>query len=197
MADTTTDRTRVPRARPMGRAVSPRHHDEQAAPRPSSAKPSKGSSSGEKKVKKKKSTPPVAPLSLGMPMQNADELPADQARQQLGELQKKYGALIVNFNNQQAELAASIKRTASLENEVVALREQLGGSGDQQVASLQRQLQDSVQELRTVEAMNMTLQKKVNTLQVHLSARAPLCCARRRAPGRRRPPPAAPAGLTA
>ena len=132
----------------MGRAASPRTHHpgEQAAPRPSS---SKGGSSGEKKVRKKKSTPPVAPLSLGMPMvQNMDELPAEQARQQLGELQKKYGALIVNFNNQQAELAASLKRVNSLENEVVALKEQLGGSGDQQIASLQRQLQDSVQARR-------------------------------------------------
>ena len=74
-----------------------------------------------------------------------DELSAEQAKQQLADMNKKYGALIVNFNNQQAELAASLKRTASLESEVEALREQVGGSGDQQVASLQRQLQDSVQ----------------------------------------------------
>jgi hypothetical protein len=155
----------------VGRAASPRPDHDGAAPRPSSSKGSKSADGEKKKVKKKKSTPPVAPLSLGMPMvQNTDELPADQARQQLGELQKKYGALIVNFNNQQAELAASLKRTASLENEVAALKEQLGGSGDQQITSLQRQLQDSVQELRQVEAMNMTLQKKVNTLQVeHVS----------------------------
>jgi len=158
----------VPKAKPMGRASSPRAHAP-GGPAPSSGK----AASGEKKLKAKKTknAPPVAPLSLGCPIvSNMDELSAEQAKQQLADMNKKYGALIVNFNNQQAELAASLKRTASLESEVEALREQVGGSGDQQVASLQRQLQDSVQELRQVEAMNMTLQKKVNKLQVeHVS----------------------------
>lgn len=126
---------------------------------------------------KKPKAPPTAPikaLDLGVPLSKPDEMTEEQAKAALVALQQKYGALIVNFNNQQAELQASQKTCKGLKADLDALRQmQMGGQGmstDQQVVALQRQLQASEQELRVAERQNMALQKKVNQLQVeHVS----------------------------
>ena len=97
----------------------------------------------------------------------------EQAKKDLEELQKKYGVLVVNFNNQQAELAASQKQIAKLEDELGAAKAMAaggGGSADEQVTALREQLAKTQSELRSVEGSNMALQKKVNKLQVeHVS----------------------------
>merc|ERR1719198_737656 len=108
-----------------------------------------------------------------MPMNKPDEMTEEAAKSDLTELQKKYGALVVNFNNQQAELAASQKRCVSLEAEVTSLKAQTSGtpmSADESVAALTKELAHVKEELRAAEAGNMNLQKKVNKLQVeHVS----------------------------
>ena len=49
-------------------------------------------------------------------MSDVDALCEAEAKKELVALQKKYGALIVNFNNQQAELAAVLKRCAAADD---------------------------------------------------------------------------------
>lgn len=144
---------------------------EGASPR---AAPAAGAKSDKKpKAKKPKGAVPTAPVSLGMPMNKPDEMTEEAAKSDLTELQKKYGALVVNFNNQQAELAASQKRCVSLEAEVTSLKAQTSGtpmSADESVAALTKELAHVKEELRAAEASNMNLQKKVNKLQVeHVS----------------------------
>jgi len=105
-------------------------------------------------------------------MHKVAELDERQAKDDLQELQKKYGALIVNFNNQQAELAKALKTNADLESEVEKLRSEVGNplSADDKVASLQKQLESAQGEIRALEQANMNLQKKFNKLQVeHVS----------------------------
>lgn len=98
---------------------------------------------------------------------NIEQLSEVQAKAQLGELQKKYGALIVNFNNQQAELATSQKRLAAAEQREQMQRGERGADGSDPI---QEQLQSTLAELRAAEAQNMQLQKKINKLQVeHVS----------------------------
>ena len=119
-----------------------------ASPRPSpraSPAPKEGKSDKPKKAKKPKASPPLGPVSLGLPLSKPDELTEAQAKQELTNLQKKYGALIVNFNNQQAELAASQKRVRALDADMSSLSKQVGGPADAQAASLHEQLQNSLQ----------------------------------------------------
>ena len=110
----------TPRAKPAARPASPRA--ERAGSPRTPAKPAEGK---EKKTKKKSSKPPTAPLAVEMPMHKVETLNEKEAKSDLEELQKKYGALIVNFNNQQAELAKSLKHAQDLENQVARLTEQV------------------------------------------------------------------------
>lgn len=152
----------TPRAKPMvGK--------EGASPR-ASTPASKDKAGGEKKPKSKKSKAPTAPVSLGMPMNKPADLTEEAAKNDLVELQKKYGALVVNFNNQQAELAAEQGKAARLEARLARAE---AGSGAEP-ANVEAGLRDEVEKLRgelaALEATNMALQKKVNKLQVeHVS----------------------------
>ena len=76
-----------------------------------------------------------------MVISNIEQLSEVQAKAQLGELQKKYGALIVNFNNQQAELATSQKRLAAAEQREQMQRGERGADGSDPV---QEQLQSTL-----------------------------------------------------
>jgi len=146
-----------PRAKPMARPASPR-----PSPRASPAAPRPPTAEKKAKGKKPKSSPPLAPASLGMPMSKPESLSESEAKETLATLQQKYGALIVNFNNQQAELAAAQNRVRQLEERLAAAN--AGGNAEtDQTSTL-------LNELRAVEAQNMALQKKVNKLQVeHVS----------------------------
>ena len=152
----------TPRAKPMVAKES-------ASPR---AAPAAGKSAAEKKpkAKKPKGSVPTVPMSLGMPMNKPADLTEEAAKSDLEALQKKYGALVVNFNNQQAELAAAQRQIHVLEDENSRLKGSSGLSGDAATASLQSQLDQTLSELRSLESTNMQLQKKVNKLQVeHVS----------------------------
>lgn len=72
-------------------------------------------------------------------MQKPEALSEDQAKADLTELQKKYGTLVVTFNNQQTELAASQKLVMQLEAELTALK----------ASQNSMPVEDSVQALRT------------------------------------------------
>jgi len=107
-------------------------------------------------------------------MNKPDTLNETEAKSDLSELQKKYGALIVNFNNQQAELAKALKHTQRLEAENERLEQQLAlgrpMSSDESQADLSRENAKLQQTIQSLETMNMQLQKKVNKLQVeHVS----------------------------
>ena len=56
-------------------------------------------------------------------MNKPSDLSEAAAKADLEALQKKYGALVVSFNNQQAELAALQRHNATLEQEKLALQE--------------------------------------------------------------------------
>jgi len=143
------------------------------------AKPTAKPEGGDKKpadkkpeAEKPKGAAPPAPIGLGMPMSKPAELSEDQAKADLENLQQKYGALVVNFNNQQAELAAAHKKIVDLESDNDRLKAQASGqfSADDNQQALQARLEQTLQELRALEATNMQLQKKVNKLQVeHVS----------------------------
>ena len=132
----------TPRSKPVARPASPR-----ASPRAAPAAPSPKPAGEPKKVKAKKpkAAPPTAPVSLGVPVNKVDEMSEEQAKTELESLQRKYGALIVNFNNQQAELAASQKRNTVLEEEVLSLKAQMTSPTDEQVTALQEQLRSTLQ----------------------------------------------------
>lgn len=138
-----------------------------------SPRASKPAAAGDKKpkAKKPKATAPTAPMTLGMPMQKPADLSEDQAKADLAEMQKKYGTLVVTFNNQQAELAASQKLNQQLEAELEALKASQGSMPvEDSVKALRSQLEQTSAELKACEAQNMALQKKVNKLQVeHVS----------------------------
>jgi len=139
---------------------------------PRAAAPAKGSESKKPKAKKPKGAVPTAPVSLGMPMNKPAEMSEDAAKADLEQLQQKYGALVVNFNNQQAELAAAQKRIVSVEseNEVLKTQKSADFSPDDNAKQLQSDLTQAQGDLRALEASNMALQKKVNKLQVeHVS----------------------------
>lgn len=107
-------------------------------------------------------------------MNKPESLNEKEAKSDLEELQKKYGALIVNFNNQQAELAKSLKNSQDLEQQVARLTEQVNlgrpMTSEENQADVQNQMNKYVAEIRTLEAQNMALQKKVNQLHVeHVS----------------------------
>jgi len=166
----------TPRAKPAARPSSPRGERAPASPRasPAAAKPN-GDKEKKPKVKKVKGDklPPTAPMTLEMPMHKVTELNETQAKDDLQELQKKYGALIVNFNNQQAELAKALKERAELEARVVDLESERGQpppSAEEAIQRLQKQLESAQGEVNALEQNNMNLQKKVNKLQVeHVS----------------------------
>ena len=139
----------TPRAKPAARPSSPRGERVPASPRASPAtKAVNGDKEKKPKVKKVKGDklPPTAPMSLEMPMHKVTDLNETQAKDDLQELQKKYGALIVNFNNQQAELAKALKANADLEARVAELEAERGGpplSSDETTAKLQKQLESA------------------------------------------------------
>jgi bifunctional ADP-heptose synthase (sugar kinase/adenylyltransferase) len=113
---------------------------------------------------------PAPATTAALLVRRPADLTEDQAKADLEALQKKYGALVVNFNNQQAELAACQKRLAAMEGDLAKAKAEVGSSADEVTASLREQLAASVADLRAVEASNMALQKKVNKLQVeHVS----------------------------
>ena len=134
-----------PRAKPMARTSSPRPMRPDSAPvaRPASS----SSATPAKKPKAKKPSakaPPQAPGAGGavkprrvadptLVISNIEQLSEAQAKAQLSELQKKYGALIVNFNNQQAELATSQKRLAAAEQREQMQRGERGADGSDPV----------------------------------------------------------------
>lgn len=119
-----------------------------AKPEGASPRASKPAAAGDKKVKKAKpkGSAPTAPIGLGMPMQKAEGLSEDQAKADLTELQKKYGTLVVTFNNQQAELAASQKANQQLEAEIAGLKaSQNSVPVEESVAKLREQLDTTQQ----------------------------------------------------
>merc|ERR1719197_2263780 len=132
--------------------------------KPMVAKDKEGAKPADKKpkAKKPKGAAPTAPVSLGMPMNKPAELSEDAAKADLEAIQQKYGALVVNFNNQQAELAAAQKRIVDLEaeNERLKVQSSEGFSADDKTKALQEQVTSVTGELRSLEAANMALQKK-------------------------------------
>merc|ERR1719230_2022612 len=105
-------------------------------------------------------------------MNKPADLTEDAAKADLEQLQSKYGALVVNFNNQQAELAAAQKQISQLEEDNERLRAQTSAdfSADDRSKQQASALEKALSELRALEAANMALQKKVNKLQVeHVS----------------------------
>ena len=148
----------TPRAKPTAKPDGP-------AP---AAKPATGEKKA--KAKKPKGAAPTAPIGLGMPMNKPADMSEEAAKADLESLQKKYGALVVNFNNQQAELASSQKRIVDLESENERLRGAANGNSSDAAKATEEKLAQTLQELRALEATNMALQKKVNKLQVeHVS----------------------------
>ncbi len=119
---------------------------EAASPR---AAPAAGKASADKKpkAKKPKGAAPTAPIGLGMPMNKPADLSEEAAKADLESLQKKYGALVVNFNNQQAELAAAQKEVGTLAQENERLKQQSKGafSADETTRNLQSQLDQRMQ----------------------------------------------------
>jgi len=157
----------TPRAKPTAKP-------EAASPR-ASAKPA---AAGDKKPKAKKpkaSSAPTAPMTMDKPVVQAKDLSEEVAKSELDELQQKYGALIVSFNNQQAELQQVQKVCADLEAQNAAHTNTLkmqasGNGGEEAIKTLTEQLEKATADLRASEAANMSLQKKVNKLQVeHVS----------------------------
>ena len=152
-----------------------------AIPRPQSPRrsetgavgPAAPKSVGEsKKIKAKKpkaTAAAAATISLGVPLADVDGMSEAEAKRELLSMQQKYGALLVNFNNQQVELAAAKKSVDTLKAEVKSLKSQMK-SPEGQLAVVQGELENTLQELRAAEGLNMQLQKKINKLQVeHVS----------------------------
>lgn len=124
----------------------------------------------EKKPKAKKPKAPTAPISLEMPMNKPGDLDEAGAKADLEQLQKKYGVLVVSFNNQQVELADAQKEIVMLNMQLERMEEGLVLSSDDQVVKLSKEVETLTAQLRAVEATNMSLQKKVNKLAIeHVS----------------------------
>ena len=130
----------TPRAKPMVAK-------EGGTPRAAPAAKKDGAGEKKPKAKKPKGSATTAPISLGMPMNKPAELSEEAAKQDLENLQKKYGALVVSFNNQQAELAAAQKEIFFLQEQNERLEGQVGGtfSADDNTKQLQKQLSDTMQ----------------------------------------------------
>jgi len=149
-----------PSAKPMGGADG-------ASPRASNPAGKEGKAKPKKKA-------PTGKVSLGMPMNKSADLTEEAAKADLDALQKKYGTLVVAFNNQQAELAKCMEEKEKLEQQVESLKTSVESgvplSGDELTQNLKEELEKSRAENRSLENANMGLQKKVNKLQVeHVS----------------------------
>ena len=125
----------TPRAKPMGGGKE--------APSPRAAKPA-GDSKKPKVKKPKASSAPAAPMEMDIKAGNTQELSEADAKSQLAELQKKYGALVVSFNNQQSELAISQKYSMQLEEEVSRLKAETEGKSDQALSSTKSELENAM-----------------------------------------------------
>jgi len=120
-----------------------------------------------KAKKPKGSAAPSVPLEAPTPQVSAELSEAD-AKRELDSLQQKYGVLVVNFNNQQAELKDCQSQLARAESELEMRRAKESGSADE--GSTDSLVEKLKAELKSMESANMTLQKKVNKLQVeHVS----------------------------
>jgi len=145
----------TPRSKPMAKADAPAAPVAKPAAKPKAKKP-KGSAA------------PTAPIEAPKPVA-AESLDEAGSKKELDELQKRYAALVVNFNNQQTELQSCQTQLKRAEDELEVLRSSSagsGGGGGDEKGLLEKMSAD----LRAVEAANMALQKKVNKLQVeHVS----------------------------
>ena len=99
---------------------------------------------GKAKLKKKA---PTGKVSLGMPMNKSADLTEEAAKADLDALQKKYGTLVVAFNNQQAELAKCMEEKEKLEQQVESLKTSVESgvplSGDELTQNLKEELEKS------------------------------------------------------
>ena len=120
---------------------------EPASPRSTAAKPA---ADKKPKAKKPKGSAPTAPVELGMPMHKITDLDEQGAKKDLEELQKKYGALVVTFNNQQAELAAAQRSLEKLEDENAMLKSQAAAGGALSSDEMTKQLQDQLEKQASV-----------------------------------------------
>lgn len=114
---------------------------EPASPRSTAAKPA---ADKKPKAKKPKGSAPTAPVELGMPMHKITDLDEQGAKKDLEELQKKYGALVVTFNNQQAELAAAQRSLDKLEDENAMLKSQAASGGALSSDDVTKQLREQL-----------------------------------------------------
>ena len=153
--------------------MPPKAHPRPQSPRRSSeagpAAPKTGESKKIKAKKPKATAAAATTLTLGVPLADVDAMSEADAKKELLSMQQKYGALLVNFYNQQVELAAAKKSVDTLKAEVKSLKAQMK-SPEGQLAVVQGELENTLQELRAAEGLNMQLQKKINKLQVeHVS----------------------------
>lgn len=99
----------------------------------------RGSAKPAKKTTKKKA--PTGTIGL-QKLVNVEELTEDAAKEQLSDLQKKYGTLVVNFNNQKVELGNALATIERLEREYEKAEQYVGGATtsvgdkDKQIAEL-------------------------------------------------------------
>jgi len=138
------------------------------------ATPRASNPAGKEGKAKPKKKAPTGKVSLGMPMNKSADLTEEAAKADLDALQKKYGTLVVAFNNQQAELAKCMEEKEKLEQQAESLKTSLNSgvplSSDEVTQQLKDDLEKSRAENRSLENANMALQKKVNKLQVeHVS----------------------------
>ena len=123
-----------PDSAPVARPASAAPAKKPKAKKPSAKAPPQAPSAGAAQRPSRIADPTLV-------ISNIEQLSEVQAKAQLGELQKKYGALIVNFNNQQAELATSQKRLAAAEQREQMQRGERGADGSDPV---QEQLQSTL-----------------------------------------------------
>ena len=81
-----------------------------------------------KAKKPKGSAAPTAPIEAPKPVA-AESLDEAGSKKELDELQKRYAALVVNFNNQQTELQSCQTQLKRAEDELEVLRSSSAGSG--------------------------------------------------------------------
>ncbi len=81
-----------------------------------------------KAKKPKGSAAPAVPMEAPKPQASADLSEAD-AKSSLDDLQQKYAALVVNFNNQQTELKNAQAQLLRAENELEVYRSAKAGEG--------------------------------------------------------------------
>ena len=109
--------------------MPPKAHPRPQSPRRSSeagpAAPKTGESKKIKAKKPKATAAAATTLTLGVPLADVDAMSEADAKKELLSMQQKYGALLVNFNNQQVELAAAKKSVDTLKAEVKSLKSQM------------------------------------------------------------------------